>query len=108
MTPLPTDLASPPVFVPFHRLRGLARRLHGCLLRCKEAWLQRVVTAIGTKDTPPVTPPLPLQASRPDLLGVQTIRNRGLLCAHINAATAVARHQRRRWWQRAWDRRWLS
>ena len=26
MTPLPTDLAPPPVFVPFHRLRGLARR----------------------------------------------------------------------------------
>ena len=27
MTPLPIDLAQPPVLVPFHRLRGLARRL---------------------------------------------------------------------------------
>ena len=26
MTPLPYDLAPPPVFVPFHRLRGWARR----------------------------------------------------------------------------------
>ena len=44
MTPLPTDLAPPPVLTRSHRLRGL----------------QRVQTSLGTKDTPPVEPPMPL------------------------------------------------
>ena len=62
MTPLPIDLAPPPVFVPFHRLRGLARRLHDCLLGCKQVWLQRTRNPLGTKDTPLVTPPMPLDS----------------------------------------------
>ena len=77
MTPLPTDLAQPPVptkeqlieqIMPITRsqlpqparyhVRLWARRLHGCLLGCKEAWLQRSYHPLGTKDTPPVEPPL--------------------------------------------------
>ena len=51
MTPLPIDLAQPPVLVPFHRLRGLARRL---LRNASYASLRRCGRELQATQEPPM------------------------------------------------------
>ena len=82
---------APPLSLP-SRWRTWARRLHGCLWRCKQAWLQRSPHASGTKAAPPVEPPLPWPPRMCDALVV----------VHIETVTAVAQYRMRNPLRRAW------
>ena len=67
---------APPLSLP-SRWRTWARRLHGCLWRCKQAWLQRNPLTLGTRVAPPVEPPLPRS----------TTLSRRVLALHVAGAT---------------------
>ena len=118
MTPLPIDLVPPPVFVPFHRLRGLARRFLRYALKVLGGALRPEYRA--TQEPPMLaiaesfsiletgfraTITRYIQWPEPLVCGLEP-PSRGNLWNHIKSATAIARHQRRWWWQRAIDRWW--